>query len=166
MKRPFHAAAPLQLWLATNDGSDQDICFTKEAAIKRDGASDSLPDTTHNWTQQDPIFIKLPCGSGWLNWIWKTQRYVGMQESGNTYKTISYHKRPEEEKGRSMWLFAFESAPHHGGLSGPPPPPLQKQDDEEEMIEWSDDSETIDHSAALYGLVGEDYVFPFQVIPA
>ena len=165
MKRPFHAASPLQLWSATDDGNDQDICFTREATIKRDGASNLLPDTTYKWTQQGPIFIKLLYGSGWLNWIWKIERYVGMQENGKTYKTISYHKRPEDEKGRSMWLFSFESAPSHSALSGPPPPPTQKED-EEEILNWLDDGEAIDHNVAFYELVGEDYVFPFQVIPA
>ena len=170
VKRPFFARSPLQLLSATDDGTDQDICFTRELPIQSDNDSRSFPNTTDEWTKQGPIFIKLPYGPGWINWIKKNERYVGMQENGKTYKTISYPKRPKEQKDMWLWLFSFENAPSHGALGGPPPPPsTEKQDDSENIIDWPDvpdDGEVVDHTIAqFYELVGEDYVFPFQAIP-
>ena len=165
VKRPFNAHLPLPL--IEGGINDQDTSFTMEAAIQTDGKGLSLPDTTDKWTHQKPVFLKLPCGRD-LSWIyWRAERYVGMQADGSTYKTVSYNRKDHG----NMMLFSFGNAlsikgakENHSFHAGPPPPP-KKMEDEDRIINWPDDSEVEHDNAAFYKLVGEDYVFPFQVKP-
>ena len=88
--------------------------------------------------------------------------------SRSTYKTVSYNVKEQEQHG-SMMLFSFKDAlsikgktGYHSFSAGPPPPPKQKEA-EDEIINWSGDGEVEQFSTSFYELVGEDYVFPFQV---
>ena len=161
--RPFNAHAPLKLLSSSSTGTDQDICFTLENPVQTDGASLTLPDTAHSWTSQGPFIIKLPGGSGLISWLWKHERYVGMEASDGTYTTVSYAKREQSRERRNNMLFSLGNVVPlcgKGGsvpLSGPPPPPPQG---ENEIIRWSAGDETETTNAAFYELVGKDYVFP------
>lgn len=160
VKKPFSAKCPLML---VPNAHYREISFTMVAAVKSKDEVLKLPNTTNNWTCQNPVFLRLPCGRYPDSWIRRWKHYVRMHKEGDTYRTVSSTKNAHTSMHNFMMLFSFENALEMKRTrvrAGIPYVIPDDMEDENEPINWFDGDELENDNASFYELVGEDYVLP------